>query len=82
MKEEEKKKYALLFSTYGSQVVPHLSTRHAQWCLTSEFEWDLVFPPWYDRMTIGERKIFCTQHMPEAGLEPAVFPLGEGRLVH
>ena len=40
------------FSTYGSRVVPHLSTRQAQWCLTSEFGWDLVFPPWYDRMTI------------------------------
>ncbi len=28
------------------------STRQAQWCLTSEFRWDLVFTPWYDRMTI------------------------------
>ena len=44
----EKKKS---FRTYGSRVVPHLSTRHAQWCLTSEFGWDLVIPPWYDRMT-------------------------------
>ena len=42
----------MTFSTYGSRVVPHLSTRHAQWCLTAEFGWDLVFPPWYDRMTI------------------------------
>ena len=40
------------FSTYGSRVVPHLSTRQAQWCLTAEFGRDLVFPPWYDRMTI------------------------------
>ena len=40
------------FSTYGSRVVPHLSTRQAQWCLTSEFGWDLVFPPWYDRMSM------------------------------
>ena len=39
------------FSTYASRVVPHRSTRQAQWCLTSEFGWDLVFPPWYDRMT-------------------------------
>ena len=39
------------FRTYGSRVVPHLSTRHAQRCLTSEFGWDLVIPPWYDRMT-------------------------------
>ena len=40
------------FRTYGSRVVPHLSTRQAQRCLTSEFRWDLVFPPWYDRMSI------------------------------
>ena len=40
------------FRTYGSRVVPHLSTRQAQRCLTSEFGWDLVFPPWYDRMSM------------------------------
>ena len=32
-------------SSYGSRVVPHLSTRQAQWCLTTEFGWDLVFAP-------------------------------------
>ena len=37
--------------TCDSRVVPHLSTRQAQWCLTAEFGRDLVFPPWYDRMT-------------------------------
>ena len=40
------------FITYGSLVVPQLSTRHAQWCLTSEFGWNLAFPPWYEQMTI------------------------------
>ena len=44
------------FSTGDSRVVPHLSTRRAQWCLTSEFGWDLVVPPWSDRTT-GERAI-------------------------
>ena len=39
------------FSTYGSRVVPHLSTRQAQRCLASEFGWDLAFPPWFDRMS-------------------------------
>ena len=48
------KKRKKSFSTYGSRVVPHLSTRQAQWCLTSEFGWDLVFPPWYDRMTVND----------------------------
>ena len=47
-----KKKICETFRTYGSRVVPHLSTRQAQRCLTSEFGWDLVFPPWYDRMSI------------------------------
>ena len=55
-KEKKKRKQKVSFTTYGSQVVPHLSTRHAQWCLTSEFEWDPVFPPWYDRMTIYEQE--------------------------
>ena len=31
-------------------MVPHLSTRQAQWCLTSEFGWDPVYPRRYDRM--------------------------------
>ena len=48
------------FSTYGSRVVPHLSTRQAQWCLTAEFGWDLVFPPWYDRMTVVLYKFGAT----------------------
>ncbi len=39
-------------STNGSRVVPHRSTRLAQWCLTSEFGWNQVGPPWYDRLII------------------------------
>ena len=44
------------FEIWDSRVVPHLSTSHTQRCLTSEFEWDLVFPPWYERMTLS---LFC-----------------------
>ena len=40
------------FDTCDSHVVPHRSTEQAQWCLTSEFGWDPVVSPWYDR-TIG-----------------------------
>ena len=52
-----KKKLYETFRTYGSRVVPHLSTRQAQRCLTAEFGWDLVFPPWYDRMSIHYMKL-------------------------
>ena len=38
------------FDTRDSRVVPHRSTDRAQWCLTSQFGWDAVYPPWYDRM--------------------------------
>ncbi len=37
---------------YGSQVVPHLATRHTQQSLTAEFKWYPVFPLRYDRKTI------------------------------
>ena len=30
-------------------MVPHRSTECAQGCLTSEFGWDPVLPPWFDR---------------------------------
>ena len=32
---------------WSSQVVSHLSTIQAQCCLTSVFEWGLVFPKWH-----------------------------------
>ena len=36
-------------------MVPHRSTEQAQWCLTSEFGWDPVVSPWYERtMSDGE----------------------------
>ena len=38
------------FDTRDSRVVPHRSTDRAQWCLTSQFGWDAVYPPWCDRM--------------------------------
>ena len=41
---------AKTFDTCDSHVVPHRSTEQAQWCLTSEFGWDPVLSPWYDRM--------------------------------
>ena len=40
------------YSTRDSLVVPYQSTDRAQRCLTSQFEWDAVGSPWYDRMTI------------------------------
>ena len=36
--------------TCDSRVVPHRSTVQAHSCLTSEFGWDPVLSPWYDRM--------------------------------
>ena len=46
-KKKVKKK---TFNTRDSRVVPHRSTDQAQWCLTSQFGRDAVYPPWYDRM--------------------------------
>ena len=42
------------YITCDSRVVPHRSTEQAQWCLTSEFGWDPVLSPWYER-TIRKR---------------------------
>ena len=39
------------YSTGDSLVVPYQSTDPAQRCLTSQFGWDAVLSPWYDRMT-------------------------------
>jgi hypothetical protein len=39
------------YSTGYSLVVPYRSTEPAQRCLTSQFGWDAVLSPWYDRMT-------------------------------
>jgi hypothetical protein len=41
---------AKTFVTCDSRVVPHRSTEQAQGCLTSEFGWDPVLSPWYERM--------------------------------
>ena len=46
------------FDTRDSRVVPHRSTDRAQWCLTSQFGRDTVYPPWYDRM-MGPRFLWC-----------------------
>ena len=43
------------YTTCDSRVVPHRSTEQAQWCLTSEFGWDPVLSPWYDRMMGDDR---------------------------
>ena len=45
--EKNKKTY----NTRDSLVVPYQSTDRAQRCLTSQFGWDAVLSPWYDRMT-------------------------------
>ena len=41
---------AKTYITCDSHVVPHRSTEQAQGCLTSEFGWDPVLSPWYERM--------------------------------
>ena len=40
------------YITCDSHVVPHRSTEQAQGCLTSEFGWDPVLSPWYERMMV------------------------------
>ena len=47
---EQKKLFKKTFDTRDSRVVPHRSTDRAQWCLTAQFGWDAVYPPWCDRM--------------------------------
>ena len=49
------------YTTCDSRVVPHRSTEQAQWCLTSEFGWDPVVSPWYERTMLGSG--VCDQHM-------------------
>ena len=44
------------YNTRDSHVVPYRSTDRAQRCLTSQFGWDAVLSPWYDRMTVGLRR--------------------------
>ena len=48
-KEKKKKKEKKVFSTGDSNVVTHHSTNPAHRCLTSEFRWDRVLSPGYDR---------------------------------
>ena len=47
---ESKPSDAKTYITCDSHVVPHRSTEQAQGCLTSEFGWDPVLSPWYERM--------------------------------
>ena len=49
--KETFKKTKKTYSTRDSLVVPYQSTDRAQRCLTSQFGWDAVLSPWYDRMT-------------------------------
>ena len=51
------KKIKKPYSTRDSLVVPYQSTDLAQRCLTSQFGWDAVLSPWYDRMTMSLCKI-------------------------
>ena len=50
-----KNKRGKTFVTCDSHVVPHRSTEQAQGCLTSEFGWDPVLSPWYERMMGDDR---------------------------
>ena len=52
-KKAKKPKRKEPYSTRDSLVVPYQSTDRAQRCLTSQFGWDAVLSPWYDRMTIS-----------------------------
>ena len=47
---DRRPKGAKTYVTCDSHVVPHRSTEQAQGCLTSEFGWDPVLSPWYERM--------------------------------
>ena len=58
-KSSTAKKIKKPYSTWDSLVVPYQSTDQAQRCLTSQFGWDAVLSPWYDRMTRALRKS-CT----------------------
>ena len=48
-KKKKEKKKKKVFSTGDSNVVTHHSTNPAHRCLTSEFRWDRVLSPGYDR---------------------------------
>ena len=50
-KSKKNKKNKKPYNTWDSHVVPYRSTDQAQRCLTSQFGWDAVLSPWYDRMT-------------------------------
>ena len=61
------KKLKKPYSTRDSLVVPYQSTDLAQRCLTSQFGWDAVLSPWYDRMTRSVEKINTPdQKIPES----------------
>ena len=51
-KSLQAKKIKKTYSTRDSLVVPYQSTDRAQGCLTSQFGWDAVLSPWYDRKTL------------------------------
>ena len=55
----KQKNQKVTYSTWDSHVVPYRSTDQAQRCLTSQFGWDTVLSPWYDRMTMSWRRS-CT----------------------
>ena len=50
-KSLQAKKIKKTYNTRDSLVVPYQSTDRAQGCLTSQFGWDAVLSPWYDRKT-------------------------------
>ena len=81
------------YTTCDSRVVPHRSTEQAQWCLTSEFGWDPVVSPWYERTMQVTQHILqrCHQRMIFAqiptktfleGLEPPISWFVVTRLSH
>ena len=51
-KSLQAKKIKKTYNTRDSLVVPYQSTDRAQGCLTSQFGWDAVLSPWYDRKTL------------------------------
>ena len=83
----QQKNKKMPYSTGDSLVVPYQSTDPAQRCLTSQFGWDAVLSPWYDRMTraVAETRIPVQKnnfHKKKKTRNPELFILSFSRSRH
>ena len=65
------------YITCDSHVVPHRSTEQAQGCLTSEFGWDPVLSPWYERMMgahLADRLVIDLMRLIQSVYDPPLNP--------